>query len=191
MPYAASYDMANQVRCHGYQANVLPLRSKSRGSVRLASPDPAAPPELRFNYMSHPDDWIDMRCCVRLTREIFAQPAFDPYRGAELSPGEAVRTDDEIDDFVRATAQTAFHPAGSCKMGTDAMAVVDPCNRVHGIDGLRVVDSSVMPTVVSGNLNAPTVMIAEKAADAIRGREPLPSSDAPAYEAPGWERTQR
>ena len=191
VPYAASYDMANQVRCHGFQANVLPLRSKSRGSVRLASPDPATPPELRFNYMSHPDDWIDMRCCVRLTREIFAQPAFDPYRGAELSPGEAVRTDEEIDDFVRATAQTAFHPAGSCKMGTDAMAVVDPCNRVHGIDGLRVVDSSVMPTVVSGNLNAPTVMIAEKAADAIRGREPLPPSDVPAYEAPGWDRVQR
>ena len=132
------------------------MRSRSRGTVRLVSADPASPPEIRFNYMSHPDDWIDMRSCVRLTREIFAQPAFDPYRGAELAPGGAVQSDAEIDAFVRATVQSAYHPTGTCKMGTDAMAVVDPSNRVHGMEGLRVVDSSVMPRIATGNLNAPT-----------------------------------
>ena len=191
LPLAASYDMQNRIRCHGFQAHAGPMRSRSRGTVRLVSADPAASPEIRFNYMSHPDDWIDMRSCVRLTREIFAQPAFDPYRGAELAPGEAVQSDEEIDAFVRATVQSAYHPTGTCKMGTDAMAVVDPGNRVHGMEGLRVVDSSVMPTIATGNLNAPTVMIAEKAADAIRGREPLPPSDAPAYAAPDWNDAQR
>ena len=191
LPLAASYDMQHRIRCHGFQAHAGPMRSRSRGTVRLVSADPAAPPEIRFNYMSHPDDWIDMRSCVRLTREIFAQPAFDPYRGAELAPGEAVQSDAEIDAFVRATVQSAYHPTGTCKMGTDAMAVVDPSNRVHGMEGLRVVDSSVMPRIATGNLNAPTVMIAEKAADAIRGREPLPPSDAPAYTAPDWKQTQR
>ncbi len=191
LPLAASYDMQNRIRRHGFQAHVGPMRSRSRGTIRLASADPASPPEIRFNYMSHPDDWADMRACVRLTREIFAQPAFDPYRGAELAPGEAVRSDAEIDAFVRETVQSAYHPTGTCKMGTDAMAVVDPACRVHGVDALRVVDSSVMPTITTGNLNAPTIMIAEKAADAIRGRQPLPASDAPAYAAPGWQRTQR
>ena len=191
LPLAASYDMQHRIRCHGFQAHAGPMRSRSRGTVRLVSADPASPPEIRFNYMSHPDDWIDMRSCVRLTREIFAQPAFDPYRGAELAPGETVQSDAEIDAFVRATVQSAYHPTGTCKMGTDAMAVVDPSNRVHGMEGLRVVDSSVMPRIATGNLNAPTVMIAEKAADAIRGREPLPPSDAPAYAAPDWEHTQR
>ena len=191
LPLAASYDMQHRIRCHGFQAHAGPMRSRSRGTVRLVSADPASPPEIRFNYMSHPDDWIDMRSCVRLTREIFAQPAFDPYRGAELAPGEAVQSDEEIDAFVRATVQSAYHPTGTCKMGTDAMAVVDPSNRVHGMEGLRVVDSSVMPRIATGNLNAPTVMIAEKAADAIRGREPLPPSDAPAYTAPEWKHTQR
>ena len=110
LPMAASYDMQERVRCHGYQAHTGPMRSKSRGTVRLASADPREAPKVRFNYMSHEDDWTDMRACVRLTREIFAQPAFDPYRGDELAPGEAVRSDDEIDGFVRETVQSAYHP---------------------------------------------------------------------------------
>ena len=191
LPMAASYDMQERVRCHGYQAHAGPMRSKSRGTVRLASADPLEPPQVRFNYMSDPDDWTEMRACVRLTREIFAQPAFDPYRGEELAPGAAVRSDDEIDAFVRETVESAYHPCGTCKMGTDAMAAVDPQNRVHGMEGLRVVDSSIVPAIATGNLNAPTVMIAEKAADAIRGREPLPRSEAPAYTAPDWETAQR
>ena len=191
LPMAASYDMQERVRCHGYQAHAGPMRSKSRGTVRLASADSRDAPNVQFNYMSHEDDWTDMRACVRLTREIFAQPAFDPYRGDELAPGEAVRNDDEIDGFVRETVQSAYHPCGTCKMGTDAMAVVDPQMRVHGMEGLRVVDSSIMPAITTGNLNAPTIMIAEKAADAIRGRDPLPPSDAPAWTAPDWETAQR
>ncbi len=191
LPLAASYDMKEQVRCHGYQAHAGPMRSNSRGSVRLASADPAEPPRIRFNYMSHADDWADMRACVRLTREIFTQPAFDPYRGEELAPGASVQSDAEIDAFVRETVQSAYHPCGTCKMGTDAMAVTDPQNRVHGMVGLRVVDSSVMPAITTGNLNAPTIMIAEKAADAIRGRPPLPASDSPFHTAPDWKTAQR
>ena len=191
LPMAASYDMQERVRCHGYQAHAGPMRSKSRGTVRLASADPRDAPKVLFNYMSHEDDWTDMRACVRLTREIFAQPAFDPYRGDELAPGEAVQSDDEIDGFVRETVQSAYHPCGTCRMGADPMAVVDPQARVRGMEGLRVVDSSIMPAITTGNLNAPTIMIAEKAADAIRGRDPLPPSNAPAYTAPDWETAQR
>ena len=191
LPLAASYDMSERVRCHGYQAHAGPMRSKSRGEVLLASADPLEPPRVRFDYMSHPDDWAEMRACVRLTREIFAQPAFDRYRGRELAPGEAVRSDEEIHAFVRETVQSAYHPCGTCRMGTDAMAVVDPELRLRGMDGLRVVDSSVMPAIATGNLNAPTIMIAEKAADAIRGLPPLPPSGASFYTAPDWQAAQR
>ncbi|MCE2475392.1 MAG: choline dehydrogenase [Alphaproteobacteria bacterium] len=191
LPLAASYDMQQQIRQHGYQAHAGPMRSKSRGTVRLASADPRDPPRIRFNYMSHTDDWAEMRACVRLTREIFAQPAFDPYRGEELAPGHAVENDADIDAFVRQTVQSAYHPCGTCKMGTDRMAVVDPEGQVRGIEGLRVVDSSIMPTITTGNLNAPTIMIAEKAADAIRGRQPLPASKASFYDTPDWKTTQR
>ena len=191
LPLAASYDMSERVRCHGYQAHVGPMRSKSRGRVRLASPDPLAPPGVRFDYMSHPDDWAEMRACVRLTRELFARPAFDPFRGRELAPGPAVQSDGEIDAFVRETVQSAYHPCGTCRMGADALAVVDPDLRVRGMEGLRVIDSSVMPAITTGNLNAPTIMIAEKAADMVRGRAPLPPSDAPFHTAPGWKTAQR
>ena len=191
LPLAASYDMSERVRCHGYQAHVGPMRSKSRGEVRLASADPLEPPRVQFNYMSHADDWTEMRACVRLTRELFAQPAFDPYRGRELAPGEAAESDGEIDAFVRETVQSAYHPCGTCRMGADGMAVVDPELRVRGMEGLRVVDSSIMPAIATGNLNAPTIMIAEKAADTIRGRAPLPPSEAPFHTAPDWRTAQR
>ncbi len=191
LPLAASYDMSERVRCHGYQAHTGPMRSKSRGEVRLVTADPLEPPRVQFNYMSHADDWTEMRACVRLTRELFARPAFDPYRGRELAPGETAQSDEEIDAFVRETVQSAYHPCGTCRMGTDDMAVVDPELRVCGLKGLRVVDSSIMPAITTGNLNAPTIMIAEKAADIIRGRQPLPPSDAPFYIAPDWRTAQR
>ncbi|MBN9511183.1 MAG: GMC family oxidoreductase N-terminal domain-containing protein, partial [Alphaproteobacteria bacterium] len=193
LPLAVSYDGSSLAQGHGFQAHVGPMHSKSRGSVRLASADPAAKPRVRFNYMSHPDDWEEMRACVRLTREIFAQPAFDRYRGEELQPGAAVQSDAEIDAFVRAKVESAYHPCGTCRMGRadDPRAVVDPECRVIGVEGLRVVDSSIMPSVTTGNLNAPTIMIGEKGADHVLGRTPLPAANAPAYVAPDWETAQR
>lgn len=143
--------------------------------------------------MSHPDDWVEMRACVRLTREIFAQPAMAPFAGREIQPGAAVMDDEAIDAFVRSHVESAYHPSCSCAMGaaSDPMAVVDPALRVHGVEGLRVVDSSVMPSITTGNLNAPTIMIGEKAADHILGRPMLPSSNADYYHAEGWETRQR
>lgn len=176
---------------HAFQAHAGTMRATSRGWVELRSADPRAKPILQPNYLTTEDDRADMRACVKLTREIFAQAGFDPYRGAEIAPGAAVRTDDEIDAFIRAKADSAYHPSCTCKMGVDEMAVVDPETRVRGLDGLRVVDASIMPSIVSGNLNAPTIMIGEKAADIILGRTPLPPSNAPVYEAPDWRTAQR
>jgi choline dehydrogenase len=146
-----------------------------------------------FNYLSQPDDWTEMRACVRLTREIFAQPAFDRYRGREIQPGKDVQTDAQIDQFIRTKIETAYHPSCTCKMGgaQDPMAVVDPETRVYGVEGLRVVDSSIMPSITTGNLNAPTIMLAEKAADHILGQGMLPPDDAPFYAAPSWQSRQR
>jgi choline dehydrogenase len=193
LPMAVAYDGSSLAQEHGFQAHVGPMRSKSRGWVRLRSRDPLDKPHILFNYMSDPDDWIDMRACVRLTREIFAQPAFDRYRARELQPGEAVQSDAQIDAFIREKVESAFHPSCSCKMGAteDAMAVVDPETRVRGLERLRVVDSSIMPAVTTGNLNAPTIMLAEKAADHILGRGLLPAEDAPFYRAANWSTTQR
>ena len=193
LPIAVAYDGSSLAHEHGFQAHVGPMQSKSRGWVRLSSRDPREPPRIKFNYMSHPDDWIEMRACVRLTREIFAQKAFDPYRGREIQPGAACVSDAAIDAFVRDHAESAYHPSCTCKMGarSDPTAVVDPETRVIGVEGLRVVDSSIMPSITNGNLNAPTIMIAEKAADMIRGRDPLPASNAPFYVAPAWGTRQR
>ena len=193
LPLAMSYDGKTLAPRHGFQAHVGPLRSMSRGRVRLASADPLAKPRLFFNYMSEPEDWREMRASVRLTREIFAQAPMAPYRGRELQPGAEVVSDAEIDAFVRAKAESAYHPCGSCRMGSpaDPLAVVDPETRVIGLERLRVVDSSIMPSITSGNLNAPTIMIAEKASDHILGRAPLEPSAAPFHVAPDWECFQR
>jgi choline dehydrogenase len=193
LPLAVSYDGASLASEHGMQAHVGPMRSKSRGHVRLASPDPAAAPKILFNYMSHPDDWAEMRACVRLTREIFQQAAFEPYRGREIQPGADVVDDAAIDDFIREKVESAYHPCGTCRMGdpADPMTVVDPATRVVGFENLRVVDASIMPSVTTGNLNAPTIMLAEKAADHILGRPPLAASNAPYYVAADWETRQR
>ncbi len=193
LPMAVAYDGSSLAREHGFQAHVGPMRSKSRGWVRLRSRDPADKPRILFNYLSHPDDLQEMRACVRLTREICAQSAFDPYRGREIQPGADVQTDEQIDAFVRANVESAYHPSCSCKMGAarDPMAVVDPETRVHGLEGLRIVDSSIMPSVTTGNLNAPTIMLAEKAADHILGKGLLPRSEAGYFRAPYWRLRQR
>ena len=135
--------------------------------------------------MSHEQDWQEFRDAIRITREIMSQPALDNYRGREISPGIECQSDAELDEFVRNHAETAFHPCGTCKMGYDEMAVVDGEGRVHGLEGLRVVDASIMPQIITGNLNATTIMIGEKMADAIRGRQPLPKSTAAYYVANG------
>jgi choline dehydrogenase len=193
LPLAVAYDGSSMAEEHGFQAHVGPMRSKSRGSVLLASADPHAPPKIRFNYLSHPDDMTEMRACVRLTREIFAQRAFDPYRGREIQPGADVVTDERIDAFVRVKAESAFHPSCTCRMGRrdDPMTVVDSEARVLGIEGLRVVDSSIMPSIATGNLNAPTIMLAEKLADSILGKPPLPRAAVGFHVRAGWEHSQR
>ncbi|CAN7149589.1 choline dehydrogenase [Pseudoduganella sp. LjRoot289] len=152
---------------HGYALHVCDLRPRSRGRIGLHSADPLAHALIEPNYLSHPDDLDNMVRGVKAARAILAQPAFDPYRGAAIHPGAPLQSDDEIRDFVRRQAETIYHPVGSCKMGHDAMAVVDDTLAVHGLQGLRVADASIMPTLVGGNTNAPTVAIAEKAADMI------------------------
>jgi choline dehydrogenase len=193
LPIAVNYDGSNPQKTHGFQAHVGPMRPTSAGRVSLRSADRREPPSILFNYMATEGDRQEMRAAVRLTREIFAQRAFDPYLGPELAPGAEVDTDAEIDAFVRARAESAYHPCGTCKMGpdSDSSAVVDGACRVHGIEGLRVVDASVMPSITSGNLNAPTIMLAEKAADLIRGRPPLDPLDVPVHIAPDWAKHQR
>jgi len=191
LPIAMNYDGSNPAGSHGFQAHVGPMRSQSRGEITLASADPKAPPRILFNYMSQEADRQEFRAAIRLTREVFAQKAFDPFRGAELAPGPEVQSDQEIDAFVRQHVESAYHPSCTCKMGTDPMAVVDGAAQVHGLEGLRVVDASIMPDIVSGNLNAPTIMLAEKLADTIRGKTPLPASDAPVWIAQNWATAQR
>ncbi|MCR1825401.1 choline dehydrogenase [Pseudomonas chengduensis] len=183
LPVAINYNGSNAVNEHGFQAHVGSMRSPSRGRIQLKSKDPRQHPSILFNYMSHEQDWQEFRDAIRITREIMAQPALDPYRGREISPGAHVQSDAELDAFIREHAETAFHPSCSCKMGEDDMAVVDGQGRVHGLQGLRVVDASIMPEIITGNLNATTIMIAEKIADRIRGRQPLPRSTAPYFVA--------
>ena len=193
LPLAVNYDGSSLAREHGFQAHAGPMRSRSQGWVRLRSAEALDKPRICFNYMSRSEDWEQMRACVRLTREIFAQPAFDRYRGREIQPGAGVESDEQIDAFIREKVETAFHPSCTCRMGsaTDRQAVVDSQTRVIGVEALRVVDSSIMPSITTGNLNAPTIMLAEKAADHIRGAAPLPRAAVPYYSAPRWESSQR
>ncbi|PRD45766.1 choline dehydrogenase [Phyllobacterium phragmitis] len=193
LPAAIRYDGKAAAECHGFQAHVGPMRSKSRGSVTLRSANPLEKPKIVFNYMSHPDDWADFRHAVRLTREIFGQAAFDPYRGREIQPGADVQTDEEIDNFIRQHAESAFHPCGTCKMGSkdDRFAVVDPECRVIGVEGLRVADSSIFPRITNGNLNGPSIMTGEKAADHILGIDPLPRSNQQPWINPHWQVSDR
>ena len=193
LPLAVRYDGQAAAEGHGFQAHVGPMRSASRGAVTLAGSDPAQAPKIQFNYMSDPQDWEDFRTCIRLTREIFGQDAFKPFVKHEIQPGEAVQSDAELDAFIAEHVESAYHPCGTCKMGAvdDPMAVVDPECRVIGVDGLRVVDSSIFPRITNGNLNAPSIMVGEKASDLILGRDPLPRVNAEPWVHPDWKTTQR
>ncbi|MFQ3313218.1 MAG: choline dehydrogenase [Colwellia sp.] len=191
LPAAMRYDGKEAFAGHGFQVHVGHNKPKSRGTVKAISIDPNAHPEIRFNYLEHEEDREGFRACVRLTREIIHQSALDDYRGEEIQPGIDVQSDEEIDAFVRQSAESAYHPSCSCKMGTDEMAVVDSDTKVHGIERLRVVDSSVFPTIPNGNLNAPTIMVAERAADLILGRKTLAPSQAKVKITPNWQQQQR
>ena len=176
---------------HAYQVHIGNMRQEARGWIKLKSNNPKDHPRIQPFYLQTENDRREFRDAVKLTREIFAQKAFDQYRGPEINPGDNVRTDEEIDAFIRRRGDSAYHPSCSCKMGTDEMAVVDPQARVHGLEGLRVADASIMPSIVSGNLNAPTIMMAEKCSDMILGRTPLPPANAPVYASPNWRTAQR
>ena len=193
IPAAVRYDGRAAAPGHGFQAHVGPMRSKSRGRIRLTGAGPDAPPSIRFPYMSHPDDWREFRACVRLTRELFAQAAFAPYRGREIQPGAALASDDDLDGFIRDHAESAYHPCGAARMGAsdDPDAVVDPECRVIGVESLRVADSSIFPRVTNGNLNGPSIMVGEKAADHILGVPMLARENLAPRLAEGWEARQR
>ena len=191
LPAAMRYDGRSAFAGHGFQVHVGHNKPKSRGSVTIASANPEQPPTILFNYLEHQDDIEGFRACVRLTRDIIEQNAFDEYRDEEIQPGKHIQTDEEIDAFVRQAVESAYHPSCSCKMGEDDMAVVNSNTQVHGIEGLRVVDSSIFPTVPNGNLNAPTIMVAEKAADIILGKDPLQKSDVNVAITKNWQETQR
>jgi len=203
LPVAVSYDgvtTAPTKTGHSFQLHLGHNRSMSRGEIKAVSTDMAIAPKLRFNYMSRDEDWEDWRTALRLTREIIDQPCFDGVRGDEIAPGVAAQTDEELDEYLKEHLESAYHPCGTCKMGAedDPMAVVGPDGAVYGTDGLRVVDASIFPSITNGNLNAPTIMTAEKMADAILGLPPLPPSDVPAannaprgWVDPSWRENQR
>lgn len=193
LPIAVRYDGQAAAEGHGFQAHTGPMRSVSRGSVSLRSADPADAPKILFNYMSDPSDWEDFRTCIRLTREIFAQSAFQPFVKHEIQPGADVQSDEALDSFIKEHVESAFHPCGTCKMGRrdDPMAVVDPHGSVIGVEGLRVADSSIFPRITNGNLNGPSIMVGEKMSDHILGRDPLPKSNDAPWLHPSWKTEQR
>ena len=191
LPAAMRYDGRSAFAGHGFQVHVGHNKPKSRGSVTIQSANPEQPPQILFNYLQHKDDIEGFRACVRLTRDIIEQSAFDDYRDEEIQPGKHIQTDEEIDAFVRQAVESAYHPSCSCKMGEDDMAVVNSNTQVHGIESLRVVDSSIFPTVPNGNLNAPTIMVAEKAADIILGNVALQKANADVAMTQNWQETQR
>ncbi|WP_318517495.1 choline dehydrogenase [Photobacterium leiognathi] len=193
LPAAMRYDGRAAFDGHGFQVHVGPNKPQSRGTVSVVSNDPHAKPKIKFNYISTEQDKQDWRDCIRLTREIMAQSALDQYRGDEIQPGADITSDQAIDQWVKENVESAYHPSCTCKMGddNDVMAVLDSQCRVRGIENLRVVDSSIFPTIPNGNLNAPTIMVAERAADFILQRTPLPAGNVPVWIAPDWETTQR
>ena len=191
LPAAMRYDGKAAFDGHGFQVHVGHNKAKSRGHVRVRSAEAADKPAIVFNYLEHPHDREKFRQCIYLTRDIMSQRAMDPYRGSEIQPGETIRSDDEIDAYIRQAVESAYHPSCTCKMGTDALSVVDPQTRVIGIDRLRIVDSSIFPVITNGNLNAPTIMTAERAADIIKGKGMLCPVETDIGLAPNWEHHQR
>ena len=192
LPAAIRYDGQAAFDGHGFQVHVGPNKPDSRGHVRISGPDSIHEPLIQFNYLSTEKDLADWRQCLRLTREILQQPALDEFRGEEIQPGIDLSDDAAVDAWVRRNVETAYHPSCSCRMGArnDERAVVDPQCRVRGLEGVRIVDSSIFPTIPNGNLNAPTIMVAERAADLILGKEPM-QIDAPVWRDPEWRTRQR
>ncbi|MBW3695997.1 choline dehydrogenase [Vibrio sp. T187] len=193
LPAAMRYDGQAAFDGHGFQVHVGPNKPESRGTVAITSRDPHAKPHIQFNYISTEQDKQDWRDCIRLTREILSQPAMDKYRGEEIQPGADITSDEAIDQWVKENVESAYHPSCGCKMGSDndSLAVLDEQCRVRGINNLRVVDSSIFPTIPNGNLNAPTIMVAERASDLILGKPLLKEQDVPVWIAPEWEEKQR
>ena len=193
LPIAVRYDGKAAIKGHGFQAHVGPMRSASRGSVTLNSANPDDKPKIQFNYMSKPQDWEDFRHCIRLTRSIFSQAAFDPFRGKEIQPGIDIQSDEQLNSFIMNNVESAYHPCGTCKIGRkdDPSAVVDPECRVIGVDSLRVVDSSIFPRIPNGNLNGPSIMVGEKGADHILGSNPLPKDNRSPWINPRWKTSDR
>ena len=193
LPAAMRYDGNAAMDGHGYQVHAGVNKVTSRGNIRINSSDPKAKPTIIFNYMETEQDRKDWRDCIRLTREILSQPALDDFNAGEASPGIDVSSDEEIDAWVRANVESAYHPSCSCKMGSldDPMTVVNNEGQVNGIESLRVIDSSVFPTIPNGNLNGPTIMLAEKMADSVLGKKPLISSDVNVWIDASWKELQR
>ncbi|MNZ86512.1 Oxygen-dependent choline dehydrogenase [compost metagenome] len=193
MPLAVQPGSVDLVPAHAFQIHIDLMRPTSLGSVTLRGSDPRLAPRIQFNYLKTEQDRADMRAGARLVREIIEQPAMRALKGKELVPGPENLSDQALDAWARRVTETGYHAIGTCKMGpaSDPEAVVDPELRVHGLEGLRVVDASIMPIIVSGNTNAPTVMIAEKASDMIRGQAPLPPARVPVWTHPDWRGQQR
>jgi choline dehydrogenase len=181
LPIAIRYD-GSAPQGHGYQVHVGPMYSDSRGTIKITSTDPYTHPAILFNYLSTPTDRQEWGEAVNVARKILNQPAFDPYNDGELSPGPSVKTEEEVLDWVRRDAETALHPSCTCRLGTDDTSVIDPGSmKVHGLEGVRVIDASSMRYVTNGNIYAPTMMLAEKSADLIKGNEPLAPQHVPFY----------
>ena len=193
LPAAMRYDGNAAMKGHGYQVHAGVNKVSSRGSIKINSSDPQAKPTILFNYLESEQDRQDWRDCIRLTREVLSQPALDEYNAGEASPGLEVSSDDQIDSWVRANVESAYHPSCSCKMGdlSDPMTVVDNQGKVNGIEKLRVIDSSIFPTIPNGNLNGPTIMLAEKMADIVLGNKPLKASEVDVWIDSNWQKSQR
>ena len=193
LPVAISYDGTAPSEGHGFQLHVGPMRSPSRGFVSIHSPNPEVAPKIKFNYMSHEEDFVTFRKALRLSREILNQKALLPFKGSEIQPGNHVLSDGALDQFIQEYCESAYHPCGTCKMGEkeDPTTVVDTKCRVKGVSHLYVADSSIFPRICNGNLNAPSIMTGEKASDHILGKTPLPSSPLQPYYHPEWKNSQR
>ncbi|MEQ8397356.1 choline dehydrogenase [Thalassobaculum sp.] len=193
LPGAMRYDGNAAFDGHGFQVHVGPNKPHSRGRVEIGGPAATDSPSIRFNYLTDDRDIEDWRRVVEITREIMAQPAMTPYRGEEIQPGTGITADIDVDAWIRSNVESAYHPSGTCRMGAadDPLAVVDPELKVIGLDGLRVVDSSIFPSITNGNLNAPTIMVGEKASDIILGRQPLAQANLPVWIASDWQDKQR
>ena len=193
LPAAMRYDGNAAMSGHGYQVHAGVNKVNSRGSIKINSSEAEAKPTILFNYLEDKQDIQDWRDCIRLTREILNQPSLDEFNAGEASPGDNINSDDEIDAWVRANVESAYHPSCSCKMGDleDTMTVVDNEGRVNGIQSLRVIDSSIFPTIPNGNLNGPTIMLAEKMADVVLGKTPLKAMNNDVWIDPSWKKTQR